>query len=365
MSIELSSNGVSPRFTTSDHKKSSEPEPSHSVELQVDDSASLDHENVSHFQFQSNSVLEILRECVRILRFNLSGFMSIVTLLISPVSAASLSNVFASPSVVNKLSFRLIALTKFTGLSLGTSVEHSCQKLSEVLVSLVVCFPLYITLSLMSKAAVVYAVDSTYARKEFDSSKFGVLVSKVWMRVVSTYLCACLLVAACVIGFLVVLIVLCNLFFVFGFSADLIIYPLIALGLAFCVVFANAIVISKVGIVVSVLEDVSGAQALFRSWTLISRHTQTGISIVLGSSIGMAFVEELFEHRVNKISYGDGSSRLWEGPLLVLMYSFVVLIDTMMNAVFYFSCKTQSLHPSDEDEEELLRLVTQPAAASS
>jgi hypothetical protein len=35
---------------------------------------------------------------------------------------------------------------------------------------------------------------------------------------------------------------------------------------------------------------------------------------------------------VKTLSYGDGSSRLWEGPLLVLMYSFVTLIDSMMSA---------------------------------
>uniref|UniRef100_A0A7N0ZRD9 Uncharacterized protein n=1 Tax=Kalanchoe fedtschenkoi TaxID=63787 RepID=A0A7N0ZRD9_KALFE len=78
--------------------------------------------------------------------------------------------------------------------------------------------------------------------------------------------------------------------------------------------------------------------------------------------MGMAFVEELFEHRVNTVSYGDGSSRLWEGPLLVMMYSLVVLVDSMMNAVFYFSCRSLSLHGSDEEE---LQLVSPPAPSSS
>jgi hypothetical protein len=43
------------------------------------------------------------------------------------------------------------------------------------------------------------------------------------------------------------------------------------------------------------------------------------------------------------LSYGDGSSRLWEGPLLVLMYLFVTLIDSMMSAVFYFTCRSSNL----------------------
>lgn len=73
----------------------------------------------------------------------------------------------------------------------------------------------------------------------------------------------------------------------------------------------------------------------------------------LGSTIVMAFVEGLFEHRVKTLSYGNGSSRLWEGPLLVFMYSFVVLIDSMMSAVFYFTCRSSVMEELDGDGRAL------------
>jgi hypothetical protein len=83
-----------------------------------------------------------------------------------------------------------------------------------------------------------------------------------------------------------------------------------------------------------------------------------GLLIFLGSTIGMAFIEGLFEHRVKTLSYGDGSSRIWEGPLLVIMYSFVVLIDLMMSAVFYYSCRSHGMEASDGECLAILGTVT-------
>ncbi|KAI9111796.1 hypothetical protein K1719_017486 [Acacia pycnantha] len=127
---------------------------------------------------------------------------------------------------------------------------------------------------------------------------------------------------------------------VLDFSPDIVVGAAVLVGLVFSVIFANAIIICDIAMVISVLEDVSGAQAMLRSNILIKGQTQVGLVIYLGSTIGMALVEALFEHRVKMLSYGDGSSRMWEGPLLVIMYSFVVLIDSMMSAVFYFSCRS-------------------------
>ncbi|KAL8035486.1 hypothetical protein ABFX02_12G099800 [Erythranthe guttata] len=308
------------------------------------------------------SALEILRETVRILRYNSAGFMAIVAVLICPVSAVVLSNVLVNQSLSKWLSIRLLLIAKSSGLPLRPFVKHSCQKLSETVVSVTLSFPLFITLSLLSKAAVVYSVDCTYSRRKFDSSKLYVIVSKIWKRVVFTYLWVCLVVSGCVTLFLVLLIVVSSVFFlIMGFPSDLILYPAMVVGFLFSVVLANTIIICNIAVVISVLEDVSGPQALLRSSSLIKGQTQVGLLIFLGSTIGMAFVEGLFEHRVKTLSYGDGSSRIWEGPLLVVMYSFVVLIDSMMSAVFYFSCKSYRMESANEENEPVLEALTIPS----
>ncbi|KAK4764936.1 hypothetical protein SAY86_026026 [Trapa natans] len=284
--------------------------------------------------------LEILRETVRILRYNLSSFMAIAAFLICPLCALLLPNFLVDQSLPRRLSDRLMLLARSSGIPLVPFVSKSCQKFSETVISSAICFPLYVTLLLLAKAAVAYAVDCTYSRKKAHSSKFFMLIMKIWGRVLSTYLWACMVIVGCVIFFLVILVGVSTTFSALGSSDDFQLYMAVFEGLVFSVAFANAVIICNMAVVISVLEDISGLGALLRSSNLIKGRTQVGLMIFLGSTIGMAFIEGLFEHRVKNLSYGDGSSRLWEGPLLVVMYSFLVLIDFMMTAVFYFSCKS-------------------------
>ncbi|XAR65230.1 hypothetical protein NMG60_11009277 [Bertholletia excelsa] len=309
-------------------------------------------------QLRSMSALEIFRETIRILRYNTVGFMAIAALLICPVSAVLLSNVLVDQMVVKRLRIRLLLVAKYSGLPLRPFIKHSCLKLSEMVISSAVCFPLYITLSLLSKAAVVYSVDCTYSRKKFDTLRFYVIVAKIWRRLVSTYMWVCMVISGCITLFLVLLISVSSLFFILGISPDLIVYLAMMMGFVFSVVLANAIIICNTAIVISVLEDVSGPQALLKASELIRGQTQVGLLIFLGSTIGMAFVEGLFEHRVKALSYGGGSSRLWEGPVLVLLYSFMQLIDSMMSSIFYFSCISYRLEALNGQNESVLEALT-------
>ncbi|VVA92389.1 unnamed protein product [Arabis nemorensis] len=312
----------------------------------------------SHKQFHSSNALEILRETVRILRYNLAAFMLTAALLICPVSAILLPNFLLDQSLVSKLTVKLLLLAKSSGLPLQPFVKHSCQKFAETAVSSALCFPLFITLSLLSKTAVVYSVDCTYSREKVDLSKFLVALQKLWRRVVFTYLWICILIVACFTFFCVLLVAICSSFYALGFSPDFNAYGAVLVGLAFSVVFANAIIICNTAMVISVVEDVSGVGALVRASDVVKGQIQVGLLIFLGSTLGLAFVEGLFDHRVKKVSYGDGSSRLWEGPLLVLMYSFVTLIDSMMSAVFYFSCRVyHSMEASRGETQPVMETV--------
>ncbi|CAN0896500.1 hypothetical protein LINGRAHAP2_LOCUS18536 [Linum grandiflorum] len=329
--MEVSVEGSSSSTTTHVHK------------FQLDSSSSEHHQ----FNHPMNA-LEILRETVRILRFNAGSFMLIATFLVCPVSALLLSNVLVDQSIVKRLTIRLMLLAKSSGLPLKGFIKHSCHRFAEMVVSSAMCFPFFLTFSLSSKTAVVYSVDCTYSRKEVDVTKLLAIICRIWKRVAVTYVWSCMVIAGCVTLFFVLLLALCSTFSVFGLWPDLNLYAAVLVGLVFSVVFANSIIICSIAVVISVLEDVSGPQALLRSSVLIRGQTQVGLLIYLGSTIGTAFVEGLFEHRVKTLSYGDGSSRIWEGPLLVVMYSFVVLVDMMMSAVFYYSCKSYRMEAAEE-----------------
>uniref|UniRef100_A0A7N0V7N4 Son of sevenless n=1 Tax=Kalanchoe fedtschenkoi TaxID=63787 RepID=A0A7N0V7N4_KALFE len=363
--MEISST-VSPRSVAGDHlsKRGSDGCHREETELEMDDLESSDHGNSSNYQRVSTSALEILKETVWILRYNLYGFVSITALVICPVTAVQLSNLLVDQTIVKRLSWRLLLMAKMNGLPMSPFVKQSSYKFSEMAISSAVCFPLYITVSLLSKAAVVYSVDCTYSRKKFDAGKLYVIIGKIWRRVVMTYFWVCMLVVGCLTLFLVLLVAVCTTFSLLGFTPDVIVYPGLVWGLVFSVVFANCIIICNIAIVISVLEDVSGPQALLRSSVLIRGQTQVGLLIFLGSTIGMAFVEGLFEHRVKTLSYGDGSSRVWEGPLLVIMYSVVVLIDMMMSAVFYYRCKSYCLENGSEESPSVLESLAISSATT-
>ncbi|KAL6013673.1 hypothetical protein ACLOJK_004171 [Asimina triloba] len=300
-------------------------------------------------RFYSMNALEILRETIRILRANSTCFMAIAAALICPVSAILLSNALVNQAIVKDLTVRLWLLARSSGLPLIPLLKQSCQRFAEMLTSAAFCFPFYITFLLLAKAAIVYSVACTYAGKTVVGSKFFVTVAKIWRRVICTYMWVCMAIIGCVTLFVALLAIVCNTFLLFGFPSELILYPALLVEVIFAVFFAHTIIICNLATVISVLEDVSGPQALLRSVFLIKGQTHIGLLIFLGSTIGMAFVEGLFEHRVKTLSYGDGSSRLWEGPLLVVMYSFVVLVDSMMSAVFYFTCRSSSLEAFDAD----------------
>ncbi|RHN62009.1 hypothetical protein MtrunA17_Chr4g0042771 [Medicago truncatula] len=333
--MEISSGGCSPRIRVDHLKKdgSDETRLRQALELELSD---------HNHEIQSMNALDILRETIRILRFNSWAFMIIAFLLICPVSAVLLSNVLVDESIVKNLTIRLMLVAETSGLPLRPMIKQSCQRFADTVIASAMCFPLYATLLLLSKTAVVYSVDCTYSRKKFDGSKFCVIVAKFWRKILATYMWACTVIVGCITMFCVFLVAFCSALAVLGFSPNVVVYAALMVGVA---------------LVISVLEDVSGAQAMLRSSILIKGQTQVGLLIYLGSTIGMAFVEGLFEHRVKTLSYGDGSSRMWEGPLLVIMYSFVVLIDSMMSAVFYFSCRSFSMENSNGDGNSILETM--------
>ena len=145
--MEISSGGCSPRIRSEySRKEGSEGTPFQHMELSDRD---------RNFQVQSMNALEILRETVRILRFNSWGFMAIAFMLICPVSAVLLSNVIVDESIVKNLSIRLMLVAQTSGLPLRPIIKQSCQRFAETVVSSAMCFPFYATLLLLSKAQLI------------------------------------------------------------------------------------------------------------------------------------------------------------------------------------------------------------------
>ncbi|XP_020587334.1 uncharacterized protein LOC110029401 [Phalaenopsis equestris] len=289
------------------------------------------------------NALEILRETARILRTDPSTFLTIMALLICPVSTALLSNFLVDKAIVTALGRRLMLLAVTNGLPATQFIKQICHHLAGTIVSSAFCFPLLITFLLLARACTAYSVACNYAGKKVIATEFMGMARRIWRSLVSTYILVCAAIVGCLAIFIVLIVVVCNSLAVLGYPPEIIVYPALVTVLGFSVAYAHTIIVCNIAIVISVLEDASGPMAFLRSVRLVKGQTQAGLLIFLGSAIGSAFVAGLFEHRVKTLSYGDGSSRIWEGPLLVLMYSFVLLVDSMMSAVFYFTCRSSGM----------------------
>jgi hypothetical protein len=308
------------------------------------------------------NALEILRETVRVLRADPHAFTSVLFFLLCPASGCLLLSAAAlEGAAVLPLARRLLAAAAASGLPLTHFVRQLAHHLAATLVASVVSFPATFTLLLAARAAAAYAVAAVYAGKPLlAGAELSLLARRAWPRLAATYALACAAVIACLSSFLALLVTACSTLKFMLYPPDIVVCAGLLTVLAFSVAYAHTIIVCNLGGVIAVLEDIAGVSALRRSVQLMRGQTHVGLLIFLGSTIGLAFVEGLFEHRVKTLSYGDGSSRLWEGPLLVLMYSFVMLIDSMMSVVFYFTCRSSSMEILDDEGgsiEELEMMV--------
>ncbi|KAG8099471.1 hypothetical protein GUJ93_ZPchr0013g33860 [Zizania palustris] len=306
------------------------------------------------------NAMEILRETVRVLQADPQAFTSILFLLLCPASGCLLLSAAAlDGAAVLPLARRLLVAAAASGLPLTHFVRQLAHHLAATLVASAVSSPALFTLLLAARAAVAYAVAAVYAGKPLAAAAaadLSLLARRAWPRLAATYALACAAVIACLAAFLALLVTACSTLKSMLYPPDIVVCAGLFTVLAFSVAYAHTIIVCNLACFIAVLEDVAGIDAMRRSVQLMHGQTHVGLLIFLGSTIGLAFVEGLFEHRVKTLSYGDGSSRLWEGPLLVLMYSFVMLIDSMMSAVFYFTCRSSSLeilHEEGSSAEEL------------
>lgn len=300
-------------------------------------------------RFSTLGFLDILRESTTLLRSNASLLMSAMALLIAPVSALSLSRPFLHTRLAHLLSNRLLniasAATGFPEPPFFTSISLSFLSFTS-------CSPAFFTLSLLAKAAVMFTVACTYAGKKPSFPMFSSVASKLWKRLFYTYFWICIVVVASASMGLFLLVLLVSFLDALQFSPDIIFLAELAMGLSYSVILSQMIVIGNLAHVVSILEEHYGLIALLRSLYLIKGRMLVALSLFLATTAGTAMVDSLYQYRVigtPESTYPVNiASRLWEGPLLVFMYSFLFLFDAIMSCVFYFTCKSTTATVSDK-----------------
>lgn len=329
-------------------------EPSYNSEALDVSALTRSHEPSHHYhevlarhadRFGAMGALDVLRESITIFRANASTLMSLMLLLICPVSTLFLSHALLHGKLANKLAARLYASAGSIGLLHYLSLVKSIyESLSQVFLSYVFAAPVLFSVWLLAKASIIYIVSSTYTGKPVSFySSLGAGV-RLWKRVFCTYFWNCLILVGFGTTAATIFLLVVSLLDTLQFSADLIFLMELALGLFYSVIFAQVLVIGNLANVVSILEEEYGLAALSSSFHLIKGKIQVALSLFCGTLLVTVMVESLYQYRVIGIppsNYAiNTASRMWEGPLLVFMYSFLLLLDAIMGCVFYFTCKS-------------------------
>lgn len=292
--------------------------------------------------------LDIMREASRILRRQSDLFTSLAAAFILPVSIIILTHVVATRPIINWAQAQLEVAVFEESVVAGIRTplkKFISPKIAGFLVSSVLDIPLAISLAALSKAGVVYTVASTYAglKVSFVDVMHRV-VPRVWLPLVITYFASCAIFVGVGVTALLFLGVANGLFAALHAPSALMLLVLSVLGLTVCGVFVYLKIVLNVANVICILEDKYGFAALARSFSILKARVQVALGSYLVTCLCVGFVTLLFEYRVTDKNYytEHNSSVSWEGPLLILLHSFMYLFADIMSTVLYFTCPRSS-----------------------
>ncbi|XP_030470568.2 uncharacterized protein LOC115688781 [Syzygium oleosum] len=200
--------------------------------------------------------------------------------------------------------------------------------------------------SLLSTSTVMYTIACMYTLRSITFGRAINVIQKVGKRLMITLLWSFLALFVYIIN-IIVTILICYLLF------DLIHFPAIGLILVFIllILFLFGLVYVSVILdlagVISVLEDIYGLQAMYKSKNLIKGKTGISLAIKLLLTIGSMAIHTVFNIFMAN-GYGSGFLRFGDAVLCFLFLLFGLVTQTMI----YLACR--SYHDENINKSALL-----------
>ncbi|KAF5730183.1 hypothetical protein HS088_TW20G00555 [Tripterygium wilfordii] len=277
---------------------------------------------------------KIMRRSIYNFLQNYQNFTTIAALLAFPFSVSVLlSQSFLVPSSSSSIHNRLRALFEAAGVPESSQpFKILTLKLSQTISSSIFTLPFSLTFFLASKAYVIHTL---------HQNKSTFLLCK---PLFVTYLCSLFIVlsanaTALSIFFLGFNLVQETLFF----SPNWVLILSATGAVIYSVILANAVVVCNLALVLSGIEGCGGWIAILKALVLMRGRTSTALSLAVPVSIVLAGIEALFQYRLVRggdRSYGHSSTpaMAMEGMLIAYLYSIFLVLDTVVNCMFFKSC---------------------------
>ncbi|GLJ18401.1 hypothetical protein SUGI_0325980 [Cryptomeria japonica] len=243
--------------------------------------------------FYMLNAMGIARESASILVHNFSALTAIAVPLVSPVSAAIL--VFPHTQTATKFALRIRDSAHAAGLPNWPYTHLIYHKLSETLISFLLCFPFFITFSLLARAAVAHTVASIYAGDNRSSGeKLFQAIPRLWKGLVVTYIWAGVLIIGANAVILFLLCALVNLVCILGLDLKWEVAAVLGGGIVYSFVFAHVMIVCNLATIVCVMEPEEysyGVQAVFKALFLIRGKTRIALVMAVVVNLSSAFLE--------------------------------------------------------------------------
>lgn len=279
------------------------------------------------------SITNIVRESIGVMLLRPTYFHFISFFLYSPLPISLFISHFLLhcypqlPSSTITIADHLVGRQK---------VLPQLQLFSKTVVHIIICLPSSITFGLLGRAATVQVVSDRYHGIVLDRRRLLMRSGLVWVKLLHTTFWEYFIILGLCGLFTCSLVSVPNVLFAYGICSRMAGFwgVLLFLGVPFCLAFAHLMVVGNLAKVLAVLKtECGGFESLMKANQLMAGRRQTALAMALLSNTAFRLLECLLEFRMCK------GINLWEAPMLVSMYSLMLVFDTVMNVVFYHNCK--------------------------
>ncbi|KAJ7956428.1 putative Transmembrane protein [Quillaja saponaria] len=289
---------------------------------------------------------KILRSSIHIFLQNYHYFTSTAALLAFPFSVSVLLSqalVPASPPPLPTIYNRLRTLFDAAGFpSSSQFFTILSQKLSETIFSHIFTLPFTLTFLLIAKACIIQSLNHT---KPTSPHSFTSIIS-IYKPILLTFLCNSFLILSANTTFFCLIFFVFNFFDGFGFSSSNFLLFLSAAGaVLYSIIVANTFVICNLALILSGMEGCGGYISILKACVLIRGRTSMALFLALPVNLALAAIEALFHFRVMRafiFAEKPASSIIIEGIFIAYLYSIFIVLDTIVNYMFFKSCKAAS-----------------------
>ncbi|KAL1215074.1 hypothetical protein V5N11_007652 [Cardamine amara subsp. amara] len=225
--------------------------------------------------------------------------------------------------------------TLFRGAGFSSSLDFFnilSLKLAQTLSSSVFTLPFSLTFLLFSKAYVIKLLSNNHSA---DSSVY-------YLRLLKTYVCNFFLLISANASAFALFFLAFNALEAFGFSSrNFNNFLSVSSAIIYSIIIANAFVITNLALVSSPSSSSGGYTSILKACLLIRGRSSTALALALPTNLGLAGVEALFQYRVVSSYYKgdrDITSIALEGTFIAYLYALFLVLDTIVNFLFYQSC---------------------------